>query len=488
MDLKREPRVAPKRPGWWLLALAITMSLLAACTAPIGNPTLSPAPASPAPATPALTSPAEPQPQRIETSIPMCDEVPITTAPAEWYRDTPIYVGNEQPYQQLVAWARGRPGFEEWWLGDHAGWVSLAFSEGAEERQAELEREFPGVGVVAVPVEWTMDELIDLQERVNEELRPDFTISSGIPVMQGVVSIGLGVMTDERLSVVEKLFAGERVCLEGFHPADAPLPGPQPQGGDGWRLLADEKQAGATYRTGIATDEESYEDLWAHVGLSADPPEVDFQAEVVIWFGAVYGGSCPDIRLDDVIVDERREPPMVYAEIVLVDPPVACTDDANPHAYVVALERDRLPAGPFGIQLDASDPAQGSPEERILIDVDLSEPGAVAGPDDIRYDPSLPRPSFVESGGIVETGFPARYRLYVHCGAEWLGILNRVAWRTEAATGLDWVPAEWPAPDATQHIEVWVLMYPGPEPFLEATANDHTVTYDATLVEPPGCD
>src|SRR3546814_7530849 len=38
------------------------------------------------------------------------------------------------------------------------------FSAGAEERQAELEREFPGVGVVAVPVEWTEAELVQLRD------------------------------------------------------------------------------------------------------------------------------------------------------------------------------------------------------------------------------------------------------------------------------------------------------------------------------------
>jgi hypothetical protein len=43
------------------------------------------------------------------------------------------------------------------------------------------------------------------------------------------------------------------------------------------------------------------------------------------------------------------------------DNDLACTDDANPTAYVVALQRDRLPAGPFVVQLGPQDPPGGAP-------------------------------------------------------------------------------------------------------------------------------
>jgi hypothetical protein len=295
----------------------------------------------------------------------------------------------------------------------------------------------------------------------------------------------VGVLTPERLAAIEERFGDEPICVEGTDPADAPVAGPQPREGDGWRLLADHPGVGDSYRTGIATDAASYRQLWAEVGVPGDPPAVDFGSEVVIWFGAVYGSSCPDLRLDDVVVD--RDVGLVHAEIVLVDPPSACTLDANPRAYLVALQRSKLPAGPFAIQLGADDPPSGVPEERTLVDVDLSQPGAVAGPGDVHGDPSLPEPFFNESGAIVEPGFPAPYRLHVHCGIEWLGYVNEIAWRTDVPA--DFVPVEWqPAVDGGESIDLSILLHTDPEPMIEATANGHTVVYRATAEDPPGCD
>jgi len=203
----------------------------------------------------------------------------------------------------------------------------VAFSRDARPRQADLEALFPDVGVVAVSVDWTMDELRALQERVAQEFGGSDGVSSGILVTHGVVSVGFGVLTEERVASVVDAFAGERICVEGADPAGAPADGSQQTSGDGWRLLADEPEVGDVYRTGLATDEASYRALWADIGLTGPRPDVDFDAEIVIWFGAVYGSSCPNLRLDDVVV--KRERALVHAEIVLVDRPSACTADAT---------------------------------------------------------------------------------------------------------------------------------------------------------------
>lgn len=420
--------------------------------------------------------------------IPACETVERISAPAESYRDSPIYVANEQPTQEIRAWAAGQPGFEEIWVDrEHLGWITLAFSVDAESRQAELEELFPDVGVVAVGVDWTMAELMELQRRVGAELGPLFGPSSGISVTQGVVTIGAGVLTGERVAAIEERFAGERVCIEGIDPQAAPAGGPQAPAGDGWRLLADEPGLGQAYRTGIATNEASYERLWTAIGLPDQPAPVDFEAEVVIWFGAVYGSGCPNLRLDDVVVDRERA--LVHAEIVLVDAPQACTGDANPRAYLVALKRDELPSGPFGIQLGADDPTAGVFEERTLVDVDLSQPGAVAGIGEVHGDPALPEPFVLEPGSIIEPDIEYPYRLFVHCGIEWLGTFNDVAWRADLPAGsLGAVPPQWPPAGADQTRLVSIILHTDPEPVIEATANGHTVTYRPSADEPPGCD
>ncbi|MBA3779313.1 MAG: hypothetical protein H0X16_08460 [Chloroflexi bacterium] len=431
------------------------------------------------------------EPSRIagNPAIPLCENVPEVSAPAELYRDSPIYVANEMPVDEIRKWAAAKPGFQEIWIDrDHAGWVTVAFSKDAEARQAELEKEFPEAGAVVVGVDWTMAELDELQRRVSEELTPLFPVGTWGAVTQGVVGIGIGVLSEDRIAAVDERFAGERVCIEGADPADVIPEGPQPQRGDGWRLLADEMGVGQPYRTGIASDQASYAKLWTEIGLAGELPHVDFGSEVVIWFGAVYGSGCENIRLEDVVVDRERA--LVHAQIVLPGVPQACNDDANPHAYIVAVDRARLPSGPFAIQLGAEDPPGGVPEERTLVDVDLTRPGAVAKPREVHPDPALPKPFVLESGTFIEPGFEYPYGLFVHCGIEWLGEFNDVAWRTDVPDGsLDFIPPKWRAEvDQDQTVKLSIVLRTDPEPTIEARANGHLVIYRPTMQEPPGCD
>ena len=415
----------------------------------------------------------------------------MLTAPADWYRDQPVYVGGDQPVGQVQAWARRQPGFQDLWLdNERFGWITLAFTADVEARQAELEAEFPDVGVVAVEVPTTLAELLSLQRRAHRLLDQagiEFA-GSASSVTRWTVELDVNA-SDER--VVEALapLADERICLSD---TGVPTPeGPQPQAGDGWRLLGDEL-VGPTYRTGIATNDEQYDDLWRRVGMTAERPTVDFTSEVVVWFGAVYGLTCP-IRLDDVVIDTSGDRGLVHAETVTPGSTGACTADANPHAYVVAMERDHLPAGPFAIQLGPDDPPIGVPEERTLVDADLSPPGAVATADQIGPDRALiaasRRPQPVESGGYIEPRYPSPYRFYVYCGIAVLGQLNGTWWMT----GTDGVPVppEWAdlVDPETQMVTVRVQMTPGPAPTVTATAAGHAVTYRPVLADAvPSCD
>ncbi|GBE23571.1 hypothetical protein BMS3Bbin01_02956 [bacterium BMS3Bbin01] len=440
----------------------------------------------------ATSAPADPSDGQVVSEVggvPRCDQLVHSSAPASWYRDSPIYVANEMPLEAVRAWAETKPGFEAIWIDrEHLGWITVAFSAGVEARQRELQRAFPDVGAVVVPVGWTMAGLESLQRRVIDELGPLFpSFSSGIYPTEGVVGIGVGVLTQERIDAIDERFAGERVCISGIDPATAPVAGPQPSGGEGWRLLADEEGAGEAYRTGIATDARSYVRLWDQVALSGGAPTVDFTTEVVIWFGAVFGSSCPNIRLDDVVVDRDRA--LVYAKIVLVDPPAACTADANPHAYLVSVDRSMLPVGRFAIQLDADGPPPGAPEERTIVDADLSQPGAVAGDDQVGPDRNLPEPFILESGGIIEPAIETPYRLDTRCGVAWLGRLNDVSWHTDSPEAADGaIPEAWQdTVDDTGFIDVSVVLRIVPEPAITARMNGYGVTYTPTAKTAPIC-
>ena len=101
------------------------------------------------------------------SSLAWCGDLEPTRAEPEAYRDKPVYVGNEMPAQRIRRWARTKPGFVDVWIDrERNGWVTAMFTEGAEARQAELEREFPGIGAVAVEVDNSRMELRRLAKRV----------------------------------------------------------------------------------------------------------------------------------------------------------------------------------------------------------------------------------------------------------------------------------------------------------------------------------
>jgi hypothetical protein len=481
-----------ERTGFALLLAAVA---LAACGASAdlrsATATSSIGPASPSTSEPATTPVATAALPTSSTTFPACSDVPDIEAPPEWYDDKPVYVGNEQPTSAVRAWARDRPGYQEIWIDrDHLGWIAVAFTGDVAARQTELETEFPDVGVVAVDVPTGVGELNALQRRVHRLLIEAGVSFGGLWTSPTQWVVGLAVnAADERLQSALAPVAGERICLDD---TGVPVPvGPQPPAGDGWRLL-DEGLVGEVYRTGIATNDDQYAVLWQGAGLTTARPPVDFATEVVVWFGAVYGSSCP-IRLDDVVVDTGHDPALVHPVTVVPGGTGACTADANPHAYVVGIDRDRLPSGPFAIQLGPDDPPPGAPEERTLVDADLSVPGAVASAEDIGPDEGLIEASQQvqpeESGGFIEPGFAHPFRMDTRCGIGVLGELNGVWWATGTATVP--VPPEWIelVDPGAETIVVDVLVAPGPVPTVTATGGGHSVTYEPVPLDAvPHCD
>lgn len=425
-------------------------------------------------------------PVAVDKTVAVCESIPMITAPETAFRDSPIYVANEMPTEEIRAWAGTKPGFEDLWIDrDHGGWVTVAFSSDVAARQAELAQAFPDVGVVAVGVDWKKADLERLQQRATDELSSMFdSLATAVDVRRGMVDIGIGVLSDERREIVRSRFAGERVCVSGIDPSAAIPEGSQPTSGNGWRLLAGEN-VGQPYRTGVAADERAYRALWDAIGMTGEPPPVDFESEVVVWFGAVFGSSCPAIRLDDVVSDLDRR--ILHGRIVLPSIYPVCTADASPRAFVVAVRRSTLPAPPFAIQLGPDDPPAGVPEERTMVDIDLRVPRSVLGPGDAHPDPNLPKPWVVESGSIIEPGFEAPYRLGVRCGVEWLGRLNDVSWQTDATLGGSRVPPEWEGLVKDDSIIVTVLLRIDPEPTISGSAGGRAILYRPTKALPPDC-
>jgi hypothetical protein len=213
---------------------------------------------------------------------------------------------------------------------------------------------------------------------------------------------------------------------------------------------------------------------------------VDFVDHIVVWFAEPHGSSCPERRLDDVVVDSDAA--VVYPLLVDPEANMACTSDlAGAWQFLVALERSRLPAGPFHVQLGPADPPGGAPGERTVVDVDLSMPGSTAGPGDIHVDPTIGEPQPERSGTTLEPApfGVSDYAFDVRCGVGYLGELNGIDWVSDVTD----VPAAWQGSVGEDgELVVRVAIVEGPDPHVTATLNGETLRYDAVREAPPACE
>ena len=462
------------RPGWTAMLVGVVVAMVAAACGGGASPGAG----------------GDPVAAGAGGLLPRCDELTEVAPPADLVADGPVYVGNEQPIEDVRAWAEARPGFAEIWIDrDRNGWLVVGFTEQVTEARAEAAERFPDDGVAVVEVERSLDELLELQQQVHE--RSSLVQGSSANVRLGRVELHVAYLTEDVHAELSEEFGGEQVCVTGGDPADAPPEGPQQEAGDGWRLLVSEKGAAPPYSTGVATTPEQVQRELGAAGVEAADVEIDLQQEVLVWFGVPYGSTCDDLRLDGIAVGGEEDDPRLYAEVVDTSGSLGCTDDlVGGWAFVVAVERDLLPDGPFTVQLDAGGPPAGFPEEAVFVDADLSAPGATATGDQLGPREPDPKATMLRSGDVVEPGFPGEYVLYVHCGVGALGELNDVFWVSQDQDlWYGEVPEPWQQlVDEDQEVVVEVLLETGDPPVLTATANGHSITYVAGDPAEHGCD
>jgi len=76
-------------------------------------------------------------------------------------------------------------------------------------------------------------------------------------------------------------------------------------------------------------------------------------------------GSCRHVHFAGLVVAGDR----VHGDITFPVPPnMSCTADANPYAFVVAVERSVLPDSPFTLQL-FEEIVGGDAEQRVTVDL-----------------------------------------------------------------------------------------------------------------------
>ena len=59
-----------------------------------------------------------------------CEDIDTPYAPEDWYADTPIYVGNEMPIDEVRVFAQTLDGFRDIWIDRaHNGWIGVGFDD-----------------------------------------------------------------------------------------------------------------------------------------------------------------------------------------------------------------------------------------------------------------------------------------------------------------------------------------------------------------------
>ncbi len=144
--------------------------------------------------------------------------------------------------------------------------------------------------------------------------------------------------------------------------------GPQPAAGDGWRLLAI-AETGVEAPAPPATNDEELAALWTDLEIPDDVPDIDFASEVVTTFSELRGfrPSCDRVIFDGVAFGDSEVAGMPRN----VDPIglQGCLAIGIPRSFVVALDRARLPNGPFLLRRDIEPSSYDVDREQITVDL-----------------------------------------------------------------------------------------------------------------------
>jgi hypothetical protein len=152
--------------------------------------------------------------------------------------------------------------------------------------------------------------------------------------------------------------------------AGLPIPLENPGTGEGWRLLAsgNSRATGRAYQVQVATTDADWQVLWRTFDPVNAPPTVDWASEIAVTFSEGIGSTCPERRLDAVVIDPVER--LVYS---VTSDPLAhqmCTDDLVGVAdFMVALSRASLPQSPFTVRLKSKciGPCDGG--EEVTVDL-----------------------------------------------------------------------------------------------------------------------
>lgn len=237
-------------------------------------------------------------------------------------------------------------------------------------------------------------------------------------------------------------------------------------------VLIDGADVGDIYTTSLAADSADFAAMWQELGLIGQAPDVDFETQVVFYFGAVESRGCPLGAVVGLMYSAGEEKIFPDIPVVVPEGSTGCNADANRHAVLVAVARDDLPSGMFSLWISADDPPGCCADGVTFVAA-----GEHTAPREASFPP-------LGSDGYLEVGNPRiAYQVSTHCGVEWLLVkINGEWWRaldlheTDAA-GIDPVPSAWG--DSGASIDLVLTLVDDTTLRAGALGTNVTVTYAA---------
>ena len=136
----------------------------------------------------------------------------------------------------------------------------------------------------------------------------------------------------------------------------------QPTSGSGWRIIGYQRATGVRGTVARLADQAALDNAWQTLGFDGSPGPFDFDRADVFWFVSTGTIGCPS-HFGGVQIDLARR---VVSAIFTLAFTSGCDDHAVPDAFIVAIDRSRLPSAPFVVEL-SDPPPPNSPNAIVTV-------------------------------------------------------------------------------------------------------------------------
>jgi hypothetical protein len=121
----------------------------------------------------------------------------------------------------------------------------------------------------------------------------------------------------------------------------------QPTSGSGWRILAYRRGLGTPNTVAVLATQAALRSAWDKLAVDGAPESFDFTRAALFWLTSPGSFGCPS-RFEGMRIDQSRG---IVAGSFSKAITWGCDSQTIPDSFIVAVDRNRLPPGPYRLQL-----------------------------------------------------------------------------------------------------------------------------------------